>query len=401
MKQLKEQTLQLCKDDIINLRDSVLQSPYFREIRWRSSSILELFFARAIGAKSSVERGLTIEDVMKAYAPKIVDETTARTQLKVIMTDHLPGFFVAVGKHLPVKAEIVKDRERVGIWYLEFSTNDPTIGDCVSGFWHQHFKEKENLLVLSEALFFADQRGNIVRNRMVNDPAERKELHPFAGKQVESMEPTYYVNGGQVKAAFMLAELFQDHGAKLELESGLGGLSDRMTETNLVLFGNPRTNAVLATLQEQGGFRLNVGERSLLDDGKHLDDKIRLGSRGTCYQAILTRCANFDGRHVITAICSNHGRSVAAIAAFVSRQAHLADFYKGLRLPSASEPLPSRFQVLFKVALNEGAVLGIEIEKIHRYSSRPSLVGGFEARNNPRATRSTAKPVARAARSAF
>lgn len=370
-------TWDMRKDDIINLRDSVLQDEYFTEQRPRSKQILEKFFDKAVSASSKLEMYVLLDEIMNSYEPPEVDEIKVRAQLRAIQRHQLPQFFVTHGKRLPFKAEIVKAEDRRRSWYLQFSHNDPGIGDCVQGFWQPYFTEKESLLVLGASLFFRDRRGNVVRNLGVNDARERKHLYPLAGKQVEEMEPTSYIHAGHMRAAFNLVELFHEHRRHLRYDGG-AGLSDHMVEQNLVVLGNPRTSPAFAAIQDNSACRLRIEDRYILDDDQRIDDKVENGSHGVCYRAVVTRCLNFDGRHLVTMLGSNHGKNAVGVAGFLTRQADMVDLYRCLGRQTASVPLPSHFQALFKITVKtdpEQTILRTELEKAYVYDPRPNLVG--------------------------
>jgi len=369
-----EQPIELTKDHVINLRDTLQQSPFFREQRPRSAKVLDLFFLKAIASTKKAERYVLLEELEPIYGDGF-DENTARTQLGALRNGHLPSFFVTEGRGLPFKVTLEKAKDKPRAWYLEFVRNQPGLGDCVQGFWRAHFERRLTLLVIGDSLFFRDNEGNFVRNMYCNDPGDLILLRKSFGSRTTRMVPTYsYVGAGQVRAGFTLVDLFQNHRARLKYVRA-SQLSQGLKELDLLVLGNVRTNKVFGAIQDRGN-RLRVKERFISNGSRRISDKEQTAGE-ISYYAVLTRCLNFDEKHIITMIGSNHGQSVEAVATFLSQQNDLTKLYRTFGLTSASQPLPAHFQVLFKVTIKKepyGTVLRTEIAKSITYGSTTGLV---------------------------
>jgi hypothetical protein len=370
---IREQYVNLSLDELSTLRDVTLNSSYFKGTRPTSARILGLFFGKMLDHEVE-DKYVYHSEVYDLYEGKPHD-SVIYGQMRDLSQTHLPKFYLGVGSQSLWKAVILRDPEKPKAWYMAFAKNDPGIGDCVRGFWGPFFEERPGtMLLLAPSLFFRDDDGNFIRSFYCNDEKDRSPLNQaFDSHWVERLQPTVaYVSFGQVKVGFSYCNFFQEHKSRLRyLEGGEHGITEELKGHNLITLGNPRTNPSYAAVQMEYKYRLLVNDRDVSNDGRHMPDRKQITAHEICYHVVVTRCPNLGGEHLILAVGSNHGRGAEGVGEFLKGQRGLSEIYKRLGARSASDPLPRRFQILFKVFVRkepaETQILRTEIDTVYRY----------------------------------
>jgi hypothetical protein len=223
---------------------------------------------------------------------------------------------------------------------LQFQRNgaDPARG-LVAEFWRRYIGTIEPVLVLyPEPLFFRDQRHTYFRNPAVARVDEFKKKLSYLKLKGDITPNNAFVPAGIVQGMLYLLETFH----RLDIPYRTSPITPFMTmgavnHENLVVLGTPSTNPLIATLEDALPMRTTVGRDDAQED--------LTGSKW----ALLTRKEHILRGSFVTVLAAEHGRTVQALAQFLTRDADLSSLTEKL---GTTTTFPDRFQALFEVHMS-------------------------------------------------
>jgi hypothetical protein len=254
------------------------------------------------------------------------------------------------GRKLAIRVVIPHGRG----YRLQFQRNGPdSARGLVAEFWRQYIGAVEPVLVLyPEPLFFRDQQHTYFRNPAVSHVEEFKKKLSYLKLKGDVTPNNAFVPAGIVQGMLFLLETFH----RLDIPYRTSPITPFMTmgdvkHEHLVVLGTPSTNPLIATLEDALPMRTTTGgiECELARGRKAMfRDDAREDLTGSKW-ALLTRKEHILRGSFVTVLAAEHGRTVQALAQFLTREADLASLTEKL---DTTMTFPDRFQALFEVHMS-------------------------------------------------
>lgn len=243
---------------------------------------------------------------------------------------------------------------------LEIVKNEPAL-DPVETFWDAHFSNaSQNLIIYTEPLFFWDKEHRCyIRYLNLNDESSSLDVDRIrrnlpADHPATRLQPCFhYQSSGETQAQRILRKWFEqqdDVDVKLSREC----VDSEVWKHNIVVLGNSRTNRFLRILQKELTFLLQDDKVAVKARGRKrsyelvdLEPSPKEPSERYLY-AVLTRRPSTVKQRCVTMIAANHGRGIEKVAETLTLPNAIDRLYSQLQL-DRTQPLPDRFQLLFRI----------------------------------------------------
>jgi hypothetical protein len=304
----------------------------------REHALVEFLFARLSRNETRV---LTAGDVMAA-CPEGPDSKTGVGSLKHRLNAKLRVFF---DDHVEFPARVTIAEG----YHLVFEENK---SDLVERFWRPYLGSEQPVrMFYPEPQFFKDDHDTYLRNPTATKPEDGGAFEYLWHSDAAKLKPVYsFVPAGVVRAMMLLIECLQHYDVRF-MSSVVRPMNiDDSGQEDLIILGTPSTNHLIATLErrmfayaDQKGIIVAPGTRSQ----RIYPDDNQEDLTGVKW-ALLTRRTRF-GRNT-TILSAKHGRTVQALAAFLTNHENLKVLADHLKCDGA---FPKEFQVIFKVQMNE------------------------------------------------
>jgi hypothetical protein len=231
--------------------------------------------------------------------------------------------------------------------YFEPNVVEPAT-NLVEGFWSPYLNSDKPVRILyPEPQFFMDDRFTYLRNPAAATP-DRNELFAYLRPEGTLVESYSFVPSGVVRALLFLIEAFTDSGIRF-IGSPIRPYmqADHEEDEHIVVLGTPSTTPLITTLETR--MPLQVTTAGISRDGvvTYCDDNEE-DLTGVKWPLLTRRAHRFTGR-LITVISAKHGRTVQALAGFLTRHPDLQVLARHLNV---SDAFPREFQTVFEVEMS-------------------------------------------------
>lgn len=220
--------------------------------------------------------------------------------------------------------------------------------NLVESFWSPYLDSDKPVRVLyPEPQFFMDDRFTYFRNPAAATP-DRKELFEYLRPE-GTLAPSYsFVPSGVVRALLFLIEAFTGSGIRFTASPIRPYMqADHEEDEHVVVLGTPSTNPLVTTLEARMPLQLTTAGISRDGVATYLDDN-QEDLTGVKWALLTRRAHRFTGR-LITVISAKHGRTVQALAGFLTRHPDLQMLARHLNV---SDAFPREFQTVFEVEMS-------------------------------------------------
>jgi hypothetical protein len=288
--------------------------------------------------------------------PGKADAKDPKAALRRLMSDikgKLTAFFNnhAEAYKLPYSVSFQGD----GNFLLVFErmTPRPVQADFVPVFWKPYFMSPMSvnaLILYPEPQFFVDREGTYFRNPSANISTDR---HVFSYLQVPgTLETSYsFVPAGIVQAMLCIMDKLREY--EKDREHFPAGTAIKPSTTtppekdNLILLATPTSSPLTETLE--AGMPMQTTRDGVYYDRPepYGDTSVPQGKSVVMVKwGVVTRKP--QGLRTVTVLSAKHGRTVEAMAKFVTAHSQLATLAQKLQRVNA---FPERFQALFRVRM--------------------------------------------------
>lgn len=275
--------------------------------------------------------------------------------------ERLESWFASEGAREPLRLVIPKGR-----YQAEFQRCDPReslprpVPRALRRFWEPYLSgDRRVVILISELLFFRDDRGNYVRNIFVNDRSGAadwlRELLPASDTEV--FRPSYhFMSAGEVHCLLSLLHLFAEFGVVTEPRNARFASWQDLQEADVILIGSSRVNRFVAPMLQEECFRVEEravvnycprpGELRWYTGVRSFEGQLE---RLTEY-ALITRRPGIVPGTCTTILSGNHGRVMEAAGAFLTAEDRVQTMLEFMGLSSVG-PFPERAQILLQVEM--------------------------------------------------
>jgi TIR domain len=256
---------------------------------------------------------------------------------------------------------------------LDKSKNELAINDhdLAALFWEPYVRSgKPTRIIYPEPQFFRDDKHTYLRNQEA-DQRDRKEA--FSYLNIEGgLAPSYsFVPSGIVKAMLYLIEYLNRHRTKVVAKSLYPATPFDDSDENVIILGTPGMIDFIPVLEarypihtQRDGVEVvppgNGPTRKLIDDTQ---DNMNARQVHLVKWAVLTRRPHIHRDSITTVLGAAHGRSIEAIAGFLTRTPELQILLGNL---GCQDKFPRQMQALFRVQMlkteGEPHIDNIEVE---------------------------------------
>jgi hypothetical protein len=231
-------------------------------------------------------------------------------------------------------------------------------------FWSHYFSSDKPVRVLyPEPEFFIDERLTYFRNpaSIESDVSEAFGYLNAAG----NLERAYsFVPSGIVRALLYLSEMFQEQHVPVHATPVwpfTPGNHD--PEGDVIILGTPTTSSITVTLEERRAAR-TTSEGIEIGGALKYRDAHQEDTTGEKWGLVTRREHRFAGR-LITVISAKHGRTIQAIAQFLTRHDDMERLAQHVRDVGG---VARELQMVFRVNMSKGAgeprIDGVELVEL-------------------------------------
>lgn len=276
----------------------------------------------------------------------------------------LQTYFDTEGRHERLRLAIPKGQYRVAFTERDAAEaerpGEAPDATALERFWRPYLDRcQDNVLMITELLFFRDSKGNFVRNIYVNDLSSARTA--LAAKVpdliLEGFQPSYhFVSAGEVHCMLALVNAFSSMGVPLDCRNSRFSSWNTLRDTNVIVLGSSRTNSFLDSLQGGEDFVITAerienrapqaGEREFYCGTRFLDGNLETVTE----YAVVTRRRGLVPSGAITTIAGNHGRAIEGAGMFLTDETQLQELLASRDIV-AGERLPDHFQLLLAIDL--------------------------------------------------
>jgi hypothetical protein len=335
----------LSKSDADRLVEEINRSPAFRGTS-RTNLLLKILLEHRDGPPLSTK---DLAERLYEDAPSHEHSSDKIRMLMSRLRQTLHEYNLSDGRRAAFKIELPMTR---GGYQLQVEPNVAWRYD-VSSFWEPYSDSSPVDIVIPQLLVFKQPEKNaLVRYQDINNSGDIMSKTGRGNKKAIKGTPSYsYVSAGEVRAAFLMADMLREKGLKTNLSMiAESSFFDGFRNSNLVVLGDPRANPLLRLIEDRMKFRslpngvtdtaAGPKAKSYLDsdDGDHPNNYVLLTRR------------HRTGPHgaVATAFASTNGNAIAAIVAAIGEKEMMRRIVDEMSADGEGG-LPSSFQVLFDV----------------------------------------------------
>jgi hypothetical protein len=284
---------------------------------------------------------ISVKDILKT-CPTFTDDRAVRSDMSRLKED-LRQFFKHRGRLYPFRLSIDAG------YQPRYDHNDAALGSgLIWKFWRPYIGRSVRI-VYPEPIFFRDARDTYIRMPDVSS-ADALEQLSYLNYARPLKENCSFVPSGIVEGMLFLLEAFQKIGVRFSSTVVSSELLPDGDEPMIVL-GTPSTARIVTTLEASTDARTtNEGISVSSKKGHRLrfaDSTKREDLTGTKY-ALLTR--RKAGQHLVTILSAAHGRTVQALARFLTQDNDLSLLEQYF---DKSDDFPTQLQAVFEVKMVE------------------------------------------------
>jgi hypothetical protein len=232
--------------------------------------------------------------------------------------------------------------------------------DLVTSFWEPYVDSgRPTRIFYPEPQFFRDDRHTYMGNEYAGEQ-DRKEVFSYLNLP-GGIAPSYsFVSSGIVRAMLQLIDCLHKRRIKVRAQALRPTMPFEHSDENVIILGTPGMMALISILEapyrfhtQRDGVTVESGEG---DAGKTLPVKLTDDTQENMSAskvhlnkwAVFTRRPHVHPDNITTVLAAPHGRSIEAVAGFLTRSPELSDL-SGLL--ATQNKFPRQMQVLFRVPM--------------------------------------------------
>jgi hypothetical protein len=230
--------------------------------------------------------------------------------------------------------------------------------DLVTSFWEPYVdSSRPTRIFYPEPQFFRDAMHTYMGNEYAGEQG-RKEVFSYLNLPGE-IAPSYsFVSSGIVRAMLHLIDCLHKRRIKVRVQVLRPGMPLEHSDENVIILGTPGIIGLISTLEapyrfhtQRDGVTVESAEGGEAKAQKLTDDTQENMSASKVYLnkwAVFTRRPHVHPDNITTVLAAPHGRSIQAVAEFLTRSPELSDL-SGLL--ATQNKFPRQMQVLFRVPM--------------------------------------------------
>ena len=260
---------------------------------------------------------------------------------------------------------------------LALSANETTEVQEASPLWGDFFHSPEPVLVTFSNTLFQGTAETGMRllkpldSPVANSGSQAMSQGARAGEEGGQAITDHYTGVGEVMGVYSLGDLFYKARRSIRVKRSLVLNWDDLKTENIIILGSPAENFLMRDLPQQQDFQFR-----LIKDDKGstvfglVNTKPKPGEQETYFArqegpsrsqisedyALISLLRGLDEKHRLMILAGITTRGTQAAAEYVTKPEHIKDLIAHLNLspPGESPRLPSFYQVLVKVKVNDG-----------------------------------------------
>jgi len=354
-------------DEIKELADLVCKDGFMHKRRHhegREEQLLRYLAAHWTRNEAEASKNLSSATV----ASKVFDRKDLTTNVvnknAALLRRNLEYFFqfTKPGRKCPKKLELPEGSPYV----LMLSGNVQKL-DAVERFWDAHaINGIENRLAYTEPIVFYDKKRRCyIRYLDINcDSLEAQEVRRAVGEnsghEALALVPDFhYQASGEVQAAHVIEAWFKKNNIVIEAGLTRQVTSDRELYThNSILLGSGRANRHIREFQRDLGFRVekdrvvvSEADPARGEKAEYVEPEVSAHRTREFSHCVVTRLPNLVNEAFVTMIAANNGRAIESVAIYLTSIEKMKELYQAYLELGREGPLPTRFQIIFRVGI--------------------------------------------------